>query len=224
MTLAYFSEEVDIDRIKPGLPLKVEVSSTKDFSGGTFKSTVDDIDGKIIKAGMPSLNGRFVPIPPGTMVRISATDQGSVYVFYASVISNNTEGGMNVTTFMVRSAVRRVQRRRFLRFEFVKTGTMKIAGTDEIFEFMTKDLSAGGLRVVTKARIDTGQIVLINLIIGEDLFLKDQQSQIVRNFEIESSDLREYGITFLNMPSSMEDRITRFVFKLELKARGGNQD
>jgi c-di-GMP-binding flagellar brake protein YcgR len=222
--LAYFFEEVDINHIKPGLPLKIEVSSTNEFSGGEFKSTVDDIQGDLLKAGMPSLKGRFVPIPIGMMARISAVDQSSVYVFYASVLSNGEENGMTVTTFKLRSTIRRVQRRRFLRFEFIMNGTLKVAGTDQVYDFMTKDISAGGLRILMKANVDLGQIVLVTLDIDENLKLHDQQSQIVRKNDVESSELSEYGLTFLNMTSSFEDRMTRFVFKLELKSRGGKDD
>lgn len=224
MTLSYFSEEVGIDKIKVGLPLKVEVGSTNEFSGGEFKSTVSDVMGDTIKAGMPSLKGRFIPIPVGMMARLSAIDQGSVYVFYAVSVENVEEEKIPITVFKMRSKIRRVQRRRFLRIEYVAKGTFKVAGTDEIQEFMTRDISAGGMRILTKSKIDLGQIAIFNMILEEDVKIQEQQGQFVREIPTESSDLREYGVSFLNVPSSLEDRITRFAFKLELKLRGGKED
>lgn len=219
--MPFFYEEISIDKIKPGLPLKIEIGSTNEFSGGTFKSTIADVVGDVVKAGMASLKGRFIPLPVGSMARLLVTDQSSIYVFYASVIENTEENGLPITIFKVRSKIRRVQRRRFLRVEFVTKGTLKIIGTQETFDFMTKDISAGGARILTAARIEVGQIVSLSMKIDEDLNFENIQSQIVRTIENESSDLREYGIMFLNLPSSIEDKITRFVFKLELKLKGG---
>lgn len=220
----YFSESVGIDKIKPGLPLKIEVGSTNEFSGGEFKSTISDVVGDMIKVGMASLKGRFIPIPVGTMARLSVTYQGSIYVFYAISVENGEEDKIPITVFKLRSTIRRVQRRRFLRISFVTKGTFKIAGTDEIHEFITRDISAGGMRILTKSKIDLGQILMFNMMLDENVEFQETQGQIVREILTESSDLREYGVIFLNIPSSLEDRITRFAFKLELKLRGGKED
>ncbi len=222
--MPFFSEEIGIDKIKPGLPLKIEISSTPEFSGGEFKSTIADVEGDIIKAGMASLKGRFIPLPVGMIARLLVTDQSSIYVLYATVIENTEENKMPITIFKIRSKIRRIQRRRFIRIEFVTKGTLKVAGTEEIFDFMTKDISAGGSRILTPARIETGQIIYLNLKLDEELKFENIQSQIVRSIESESSELREYGIMFLNLPASVEDKITRFVFKLELKLKGGKTD
>ncbi len=207
--MVYFSEEVGIDKIKPGLTMKIEVNSNKEF-GGELKSTTTDVDLDTVKAELSSK----VNLPMEEIVRLSVIDQGSVYVFYAVPIANVEEGGMQRITFKLKSSIRQMQRRRFLRTEFVTTGTFKILGRKDVFDLMTKDISAGGLRFLTSGCVDLGQIIILNLSLNENLRFLDQQAQIVRKVEIELSNLNEYGATFLNLNSSIEESIKRFVSEM----------
>ncbi len=224
--MAYFLEEVDFSRIKPGLPLRIEVSSTAGFSGGNFKSSVEDVKNGIVEAAMPSLKGRLVPFPVGLTARLSAVDKMSLYVFYGIVVENREEDGIPVTLFKVQGKIRRVQRRRFLRIKFVSNGILEIPETGEKSPFMSLDVSAGGMKIATKAHLDLGMIVRTNFEFEEGLVLKNQEAKVVRNIEGDENEkgIYLYGIAFFNVPLSMQDRIMRFVFKLELKSRGGNKD
>ena len=224
--MAYFLEEVDVSRIKPGLPLRIEVSSTVGFSGGEFKSSVEDVKNGIVEASMPSLKGRLVPFPIGMTVRLSAVDKMSLYVFYGAVIENKEEDGIPVTLFKIQGKIRRVQRRRFLRIKFVSSGILGIPETGEKSPFMSLDVSAGGMRIATKAHLDVDMIVRINFEFEEGLELKNQEAKVVREIEEDENErgIHSYGISFFNVPLSMQDKIMRFVFKLELKSRGGNKD
>ncbi len=224
--MAYFLEEVDISRIKPGLPLRIEVSSTIGFSGGIFKSNVEDVKNGIVEASMPSLSGRLVPFPAGMIVRLSAVDKMSLYVFYGVVIENEEEDGIPVTFFKIRGKIRRVQRRRFLRIKFVSNGMLEMSETGEKSPFTSLDISAGGMKIVTEARLNSDMIVRINFEFEEGLEFKNQEAKVVREIkEIENEkDLLSYGLSFFGVPLSMQDKIMRFIFKLELKSRGGNRD
>lgn len=222
--MAYFLEEVGIDRIKPGMPLRIEVSSIPGFTGGEFKSKVEDIVGNSLKVAMPSLKGRLVPLPVGITVRISAIDKKSLYVFYGTVFRNEEEGNIPITVFNIRGKIRRVQRRRFLRIQFVSRGTLKISGAEEDVPFMSLDVSAGGMKIATTAKLEVGIIVNVDFKFEEGLELKKQEATVLREIRTESEDFHTYGIAFFNMPLSMQDRIMKFVFKLELKSKGGRRD
>jgi len=222
--LAYFLEEVGVERIKPGMPLRIEVSSIPGFTGGDFKSKVEDIVDNLLKAGMPSMKGRLVPMPVGITARISAVDKKSLYVFYGYVLKNEEEGNIPITVFNIRGKIRRIQRRRFLRIQFVSQGALRILGTDERVPFMTLDVSAGGMKIATKSRLEIGVMVGVDFKFEEGLELKNQEATILREGRSESEDLHVYGIAFLNMPFSMQDKIMKFVFKLELKSKGGKEE
>jgi len=222
--LAYFLEEVDIGRIKPGMPLRIEVSSIPGFTGGEFKSKVEDIIENSLKAAMPSLKGRLVPIPVGITARISAIDKKSLYVFYGTVSKNEEEGNIPITIFSIRGKIRRVQRRRFLRIQFVSRGTLRISGAEEDIPFMSLDVSAGGMKIATMAKLEVGIKVSVDFKFEEGLELKKQEATILREVKSESGDFHTYGIAFFNMPLSMQDKIMKFVFKLELKSKGGRKD
>ena len=221
--LAYFLEEVDVSKIKPGLPLRIEASSISGFTGGNFKSTVEDVQDEIVKAAMPSLKGRLVPFPVGLTARLSAIDKMSLYVFYAVVLKNKEEGNLPLTLFKIRGKIRRVQRRRFLRIKFVSNGTIKTPDNEEI-PFMSFDISAGGMKIGVNKRLEVGSIVRINFQFENDLFLANQEAKVIRKIENEegTNGVFYYGIEFFNLPLSVQDRIMRFIFKLELKSKGGN--
>ncbi len=141
-------------------------------------------------------------------------------VFYALPIENVEKNGIHVITFKLKSDIRQMQKRRFSRMEFVAIGTFKVIGKNDIFNFMTKDISAGGLRFLTNGHVDLGQIIILNMSLDKNLRIQDQKAQIVRKVETELSDLNEYGATFLNLTTSIEDKIKRFVIENELKKQG----
>ncbi len=220
--MSYFVEEVGLDRIKPGLPLEVEMKSGPGFTGGKFKSTVEAVDGTFVKAGMPSLKGRLIPIPQGFTARLTAVDRMSLYIFYAKVVENTEEEGIPITIFKISSKIRRVQRRKFLRIEFVGRGVLTISGKeDEMVTFMTLNISAGGLKIATQTPIEIGTVVRLRMKISEGLELRDVEARIVRN-EGEQSGIHKYGVSFFNVSPSVQDKITKFVFRLEMKSKGGS--
>jgi len=222
--LAYFLEEVDVSKIKPGLPLRIEASSTVGFSGGSFKSSVEDVQNDVVKAAMPSLKGRLVPFPVGLTARLSAIDKMSLYVFYGVVLENKEEDKLPITLFKIQGKIRRVQRRRFLRIKFVSNGTLKTVENEEI-PFMSFDISAGGMKIGVSRRLEVGTIITVNFRFEDDLFLNNQEARVVREIESEenANGVFYYGIEFFNMPLSLQDRIMRFIFKLELKSKGGKE-
>ncbi len=222
--MAYFLEEVGIDRIKPGMPLRIEASSTLGFTGGEFKSKVEDIINTLLKAAMPSMKGRLVPFPVGITARISAVDKQSLYVFYGTVLGNKEEENIPITIFNIRGKIRRVQRRRFLRLPFVSQGTLRIFGAKEDISFVSLDVSAGGMKIATKTKLEVGMLVNIDFKFEKGLELKKQEAKILREVKSESKNLHTYGIAFFNMPFSTQDRIMKFTFKLELKLKGGRKD
>lgn len=213
--MVYFSEEVGLDRIKPGLTMKIEIDSIKEFTGGELKSTITDVNSDTVRAEILSKTS----IPTEETVKLSVVGKGVVYTFYAVPVENVEENGIQKITFKLKSSIRQMQKRRFLRTEFVAIGTFKIDGKDDFFNFMTKDISAGGLRFLTNGRVDLGQIIIINMLLDENLRFKDQKAQIVRKVDMKLSDLNEYGATFLDLNSSLEEKIKRFVSKNELKTR-----
>ncbi len=223
--MAYFLEEVDVSKIKPGLPLRIEASSIAGFTGGLFKSTVQDVENNVVKAAMPSLKGRFVPFPKGLTARLSVVDKMSLYVFYGIVLENREEDNLPLTLFRIQGKIRRVQRRRFLRIKFIANGTL-ITPENESVPFMSFDVSAGGMKIGTNKELTVGTIVKINFQLEEDLFLANQEAKIVRKIENENrtNGIFYYGLEFFNMPLSIQDKIMRFIFKLELKSKGGNEE
>ncbi len=223
--MAYFLEEVGVDKLKPGLPLRIEASSALGFTGGTFKSSIEDVSGDVVEAAMPSLKGRLVPFPVGLTARLSVVDKMSLYVFYGVVLENKEVNGLPLTFFRIQGKIRRVQRRRFLRLKFVSQGTV-ITPENRAVPFVSFDVSAGGMKIGVKTRLQVGTIVRINFRFDETLELVNQEAKVIREIESEekSTGIYYYGIEFFNMPLSTQDKIMRFIFKLELKSRGGNEE
>ncbi len=221
----YFNSKVEAKSVLSiGKPLVLDVSDPE--LAGMYKSSIFDVDlnERILTIGMPSFRGQYVPLPAGTRAYVKMIDQSSMYVFNARVISyeKNAEG-FYVSYISFPQQLRKIQRRVFVRVPFFKKGTFmyKDSGDEEkeVFNFITKDLSAGGLLIVTRPRIEVGVKLLINLDLTKGIELKDQDATVVRVDTSADSRNNIYGIQFNALARSKEDKLVRFVFHLEQERR-----
>ncbi|AEH50788.1 flagellar brake protein [Pseudothermotoga thermarum] len=214
--------------LRPGMPLIIKYIDKKGDEWD-FKSTIHDINFErgIMKIGMPSYKGRFVPIAAGEPIHVTAVAEKVVYTFDSRVINyGRDEQNFLVMYIAFPRTVKRVQRRRYVRIPLVLEGTFKIPGQEEVYRFVTKDFSAGGILMCTKQLLQVGQPILITLDLGS-IKLEDQKAQVVRYVgKNDVTGLHEYGVQFLEVPPQLEKALVVYVFQQELKMRkaSGRED
>ncbi len=169
---------------------------------------------------MPSSQGQFVPLPAGTRLYVKMVDKSSLYVFQSMVVSyEKDEEGFLVMYILFPDSLRKIQRRQFVRVPFFKEGDFIRLKTNESYKFISKDLSAGGLLMVSPCEIELSEKVVVNMAICESISLDSITSQIVRSDRNIQTKHWIYGVEFKDLPRSIEDRIVRYVFVLEQESR-----
>lgn len=210
------------DAIKPGMPLMIEYEDEKGEKL-KMKSMVHDIyvERGVLKIAMPSYRGRFVPLPRGDFVRVTAIADKVVYAFTGRVLDygRDAESNFLVMYITVPEQVDRVQRRRYVRIPLVLNGSFMIEREGIRHPFLTKDFSAGGILMCTSRLLKVGQILYIDLDLGE-MKLSNQKAQIVRYAGFnQATGLHEYGVQFLDVPPELEKALVSYVFQQEIKLR-----
>jgi|SRR6056297_3352838 len=226
-----------------GKPLLLDISDPE--LAGVYKSSIFELDfqKRVMTIGMPSFKGQFVPIPAGVSAYVKLFDRSSMFVFMSKVLSyeKNKEGFL-ITYMTIPDQARKIQRRQFVRIPFFQKGLLalepfpppprSIDFTDQEFEktrekekeidehhFITKDLSANGLQIVTKPRLNAGKKIYIKLEIGSGIELENQESKIVRKDMSVDTTNNIYGVQFLSMSKSKEDKMVKYIFHLQQERR-----
>lgn len=75
----------------------------------------------------------------------------------------------NTNSVIDSMVIGRQDQRGFLRMDVKSTVTFKICGTDTIYEGVSQDLSATGLRFISKQKVNVGDMLEINMKPGIDI-------------------------------------------------------
>ncbi|HOO32021.1 MAG TPA: flagellar brake domain-containing protein [Thermotogota bacterium] len=205
-----------------GKPLLLDISDPD--IAGVYKSSIFELDyvRKVMTIGMPSYKGQYVPIPVGVRAYVKMFDKSSMYIFLSKVISyEKNEEGFYVTYMTIPDEARKVQRRQFVRIPFFKQGSFffKDSGDETEYNYITKDISAGGIMMVTAQKITIGTRLLLNLDIGGGIELDKQDSEIVRADRSIDTANQIYGVKYLAFSRSKEDRLVKYIFFLQQERR-----
>lgn len=207
--------------LKVGLPASITIVFVKELEG-TYKSNIVDIDDnkKIVFFSIPSFKGRFVPIPKGVRMTINLFDKSSIYEFETVSLGVIKMDNMYVIPAPYPDVVRKTERRKFVRIPLYLEGRLYISSEpdSESFTFNTRNISAGGLLIMTKKYLNEGDIIYVDLKLEQDLVLQKQKCKIVRRDE-PAEDGYMYGVQFINLPASIETKLVRFIFQKELKMK-----
>ncbi len=206
--------------LKPGKPLIISISDP-DLKG-TYKSTIFDLDytNNLIRIGMPSYQGRFIPVPNGTRLYVKMMDRSSMFVFQSvSINYEKDKDGFLVAYIAMPEEVRKIQRRQFVRVPMVRRGEFYRVRDDKTYPFVSRDISAGGILIISNTRLDLGELIEIHFI-PDDTITLNQVKSIVKRFGPQI-DLKHwsYGIQFQELTRSTEDELVRFIFRLEQEIR-----
>lgn len=217
-----YVELIDSEKaLKIGLPVSISILFVKELEGN-YKSNIVDIntEKKIIFFSIPSYKGRFVPIPKGVRMTASVFDRSSIYEFDTISLGVIKMDNMYVIPAPYPEVVRKTERRKFVRIPLYLEGRFYISlePDSESFSFSTRNISAGGLLIVTKKFLNEGDIIYLDLKLEQDLEFKKQKSKVVRKDPVTEEGFM-YGLQFLDLPQSVETRLVRFIFQKELKMK-----
>lgn len=219
--MAYIELVDSAKSLKIGLPAVVNIIFVKELEG-SYKSNVVDIDLErmILFLSIPSLKGKFIPIPKGVRMTVSLFDRSSIYEFDTVSLGVTKMDNVYVIPVPFPELVRRTERRKFVRVQIFLDGRLYTTSEEnaESFPFTTRNISAGGMMITTKKYLNVDDIIYIDLTLSEDLSFDKQKSRVARQDE-KLEDGFVYGLQFLDLSSASETRLVKFIFQKELKMR-----
>ena len=205
----------------------VEVEITEDENPVIYRTRVENITNSCIVLGAPMEQGRLVPLPPGTKIRVSYYDDKATYSFDSAVIDRNMGTLLQISIDRPIS-IRRTQRRNFVRIN-TKLPVSYTIISDELPEAaysqqgITLDVSGGGIRFQTSLFLPEGTVLELKIDVqglGQILAL----GKVVRTISSGGKDANSYliGVQFMIIGEKERDKIIRHIFdkQRELRQRG----
>jgi len=217
-----YVELLDAEKaLKIGLPALVRITMVKELEG-EYKSNVVDIDlaRRILFLSIPSYKGRFIPIPKGVRMTVNLFDRSSIYEFDTVSLGVIKRDNIYVIPVPFPETVRKTERRKFVRIPLYLEGRFYLSdeADAESYAFTTRNISAGGMLMVTKKYLKMGDIIYVDLKLDNELSLNKQKSKIVRQDE-QTDEGFMYGVQFLDVPPSLEKALVKFIFQKEIKMK-----
>lgn len=205
---------------------KFEINGKVDilYKGFTFKSSIQNIVGKFIMIGVPIFEGHYLHFSKGDRIDISYYTERSILKFRAKVLGGGDER-IPVLVIERPDRVVRIQRRNHVRASHIidirfaviggtpkieKVGDTQEQGID-FFDAYTLDISAGGLRIVTKKRLNPDDELILILPINDETLTVHG-----RTVRVDKDEYKRYicGICFEQMDIKTTEKIVKYIFKV----------
>ncbi|MCD6462497.1 MAG: PilZ domain-containing protein [Thermotogae bacterium] len=186
---------------------------------GEYKSIIHDVmpERGMLKIAMPTFKGKVVPLPRGTRVFVRVFDKSAMYIFNSVVLGyNKDEEGFYVTYIRLPDTLKRVQRRSYVRVPMVVEGRFYVG--EDVYNFVTKDFSAGGAQIVLERFLPLGTVGEIEFDLA-DYEIPRMPAKIVREAGKTSDGRYIYGVQFLDVDNKLERKLIQLVYDYERKLR-----
>lgn len=207
--------------LKIGENIEVEIDNGESFLK-MKSSIISVINDNRISIAMPIYKGKVYPIGIGKNVNVvfNKKDKGRFY-FTAEAVDRMEKGNLKILTVDKISDVRHFQRRDFFRLNIVLNMSLEVIENGvpiKTIPAISKDISGGGLRVITKEKLSkhTGVKCIMRL----DDNIVEPFGKVVR-CESQADSMIKYdvGICFTAIDENIRSKIISFIFKNQRKLR-----
>lgn len=205
-------------QINQKLLLEVKVG---DYAG-IFDSRIEDVAKDKLFVSMPTDKGNTIPLKPNTKLHISYVMENGRFSF-KSMVLDRVKDPLPLLVIQYPDAVFRQELRAFFRVDtrmnikiLVDVDSGDGIVSQKLFEAKVADMSGGGLRLFTDAKVEKDAIIEIYFIGNMDR-LEQVKGAVMRSRRVE--DKYELGIKFLELSQSDRDKIIKYVFKRQVEMR-----
>ncbi|MGC8767786.1 flagellar brake protein [Calditerrivibrio sp.] len=203
---------------------KINVGVSKGDYAGIYDSRIEDITQKHILISLPTMKGVPFPIRPGTEVDISFISNEGRFSF-SSVVEGRVAEGIILLQIKKPEYIYRSELRKYFRVETrIKTKINKIFFDKQngdilarlySYDVMIKDISGGGVRIVSEIQFEEGDIFIFDL---TEIFpgVNEIFGSIVKEYSRLEKKF-EYGVEFIMIKERDRDQIIKYVFKRQIE-------
>lgn len=213
--------------ILPGINQRVEVTvEGQNSSGSPFTCWVQDVDRDLLTLAAPMKQGYFVHIPVGAGVSVLFSNERRLYFLFGSVQGYESEPPVIIVKMEDESRI--LQRREHFRWsanlavEYAHLDPGSSREPEEIppqewRKATTTDISAGGLQLVGRERMEPGRILWLKVFLP--CLEAPAQGEVIRAAGLENGSIHFAGIMFTRITQAMQDAIVRYIYQQEILER-----
>ncbi|MCT4564079.1 MAG: flagellar brake protein [Maledivibacter sp.] len=199
----------------------IEIEIEKGSSFLKMKSDIVKVlNDSIISISAPIHKGTIYPISVGSNVTIVFNkDSKGKFYFIGEIIDRKKKGNLTVLFVKKHSDIRHFQRRDFYRLSILLNINLEIIEngvTVKTVPAISKDISGGGLRIITKEKIQKHTAVKCIIYIDDEAI--EALGKIVRCDPMPDSILKyDVGVSFTSIDEKNRSKIISFVFDSQRK-------
>ena len=210
----------------------IEIEVSDEDTVNIYRSRIEEVAEDHMILAMPNYRGLPIFLAPGTEFLTRFVLTGAVYQF-KSVFRDKLRDPIPVWRVSPAYEFTKIQRRSFFRLETFLPVTLQVdntanvsgepgsvsAGQQTEVNLHTKDISAGGLRVISKTQFDPGTEVQVEVTLPGKIVIRSR-GKVVRA-EASAPDGKIYWISieFIELDEHDRKKIVTFVFQKQLELR-----
>ena len=202
---------------------RLEIMLTNGDQAERYSSRIEEVTDEHLLIAMPMSKGYPVFLPLDENINIRIVDNGTVYQFTCTLVSKRLHP-LPVWVVTRPREIIKVQQRSFVRVRTSLPVEISIfddetAQFSNPFQARSRDLSGGGIQLVSKEALDLAMKVQL-------AFELPEAGPIVVNGEVvriekphHDRDIFWIGIKFLDLAERERSKIIRYIFKKQLEER-----
>jgi c-di-GMP-binding flagellar brake protein YcgR len=196
------------------LSLGQHISIKKTTENTEYKSIIEEINDAFIKIMFPASQGFFMYPHITDTYCITVHCETGIFKFDCHYISHVTDpiGMIKVST---PKEMIKIQKRENVRINDLIQFTIQPKDSDDKFDGYTKNISAGGMLIITHHKMNLGDEFKINFRLFIDEYVEMGLKGIV--VKLAEPDMKTqksyYGIKFLEVDEKQKYQLIRYVFK-----------
>ncbi len=171
---------------------------------------------------VPFHEGRIYPVHSGTIMDVIFSKDSETYSFKAQAVNRETQNGIAILNIKPVSSIEKIERRSFFRmnctleaeYRVIETLPIEDTGQEPFFKTTTRDISGGGVCLVTDSKLKAGTMLEAYLKLGRKVRF---MGIVARSIEVREKGKIVYdtGLEFKMIENRDRERIISFVFETQ---------
>jgi Predicted glycosyltransferase len=186
-----------------------------------YHSRIEDITSRSLTVAMPMSKGYPVHLNHGGQFYAKVFADGAAYKFKSTLLEKRLHP-IPVWVVSQPTDITKIQQRAFVRVD--ARVPVRVVVRDEtedslLLSLTTKDISGGGLRLISNQAINLGMRIILYIELPE-LGTIETPAEVVRVDKPDNDrDLYWIGVRYIKLPENLRSKIIKFVFQKQLEYR-----
>lgn len=201
------------------LGLAVELVVEEGDYEGRYMTRIEEVGERILAVGAPFNHGKIVPLREGTKVKLTFWDEAAAYSFEGKIMQRIA---VPIPMFILElpDSVAKVQRRNYVRVPALFPITFRSVtkeGLSDLYNGTLLDLSGGGMRFLTKERVENNSLLYLILALPKGELRTPVR--VCRADKPEDSKHYTVSVEFHDITERERDQVIRCVFDIQRAMR-----